>query len=219
MMKRLLKILLVVLLLLAAAAGGLFLARPKVLDGQRRAAEEALIAQIEQGETQLAVPSLPEMEGEALEFPEFAAAALREEDTGEPQTLTGCGLIEIPAIELKMALVRGADSYALRAAAGWLPESAEPGGAGNCAVFGHRMREYGRQFNRLDELAPGDQVILTVPTGTRYTYTVTGSEVIDPGGLMDALTAHNEGFSLTLVTCTPIAVCTQRLLVYAELTN
>ena len=64
MMKRLLKILLVVLLLLATAAGGLFLARPKVLDGQRRAAEEALIEQIEQGETQLAVPSLPEMEGE-----------------------------------------------------------------------------------------------------------------------------------------------------------
>lgn len=229
--RRIFKVLVVLLLLLIAAAGGLILARPKVIDQQRQDVEQELITRIERGETNISGLILPKVEGEEPEFvelPEFpevsnsADAASVEEleapDTEEvPIEIIGYGLLEIPSIDLKMAVVQGADSYSIRAAAGWLPESAQIGGPGNCVIFGHRMRDYGRHFNRLDELSEGDSIILTDASGDRYTYTVTGSEVIWPESLMPTLRAHSEGFGLTLVTCTPVAVCTQRLLVYAVL--
>ena len=219
-----------ILLLLISSAGGKILARPKVIDQQRQDVEQELITRIERGETDISGLTLPEVEGEEPEFVELPELPetpesddFAEEAAGEPVAeetpieIIGYGLLEIPSIDLKMAVVQGADSYSIRAAAGWLPESAEIGGAGNCVIFGHRMREYGRHFNRLDELAEGDSIILTDSSGERYTYTVTDSEVIWPESLMPTLRAHSEGFGLTLVTCTPVAVCTQRLLVYAVL--
>ena len=79
------------------------------------------------------------------------------------------------------------------------------------------MVTYGRHFNRLDELKQGDEVILYNMEGDRFVYVVTGAEVIEPGNLVDKLYEHSEGFQLTLVTCTPTGVGSQRLLVYAEL--
>ena len=131
--------------------------------------------------------------------------------------MTGCGLLSIPAIELEMAVVQGADSVSLRAAAGWLPESAPIGEAGNCVIFGHRMYEYGRHFNRLDELEAGDSIVLYNALGECFTYEVTGKETVEPSKLMDSLAENNEGFCLTLVTCTPTGVGSHRLLVRAEL--
>ena len=52
-------------------------------------------------------------------------------EAAEKKSITGYGLIEIPAIELEMPLVKGADAYSLRAAVGWWPQSAEMGTAGN----------------------------------------------------------------------------------------
>lgn len=207
----------VILLLLAAAAGVLFLVRPSVIDMQRRAAEDQLIALIEEGHTQIEAIPVPAMEGEEAEFPEMEeqpAIAIPELDPGE---IKGYGIILIPSIDLKMPLVQGADSYSLRAAAGWYPESAEMGEAGNCVIFGHRMTGYGRHFNRLDELKAGDSIFLYNMDGDRFAYVVADSEVIEPGVLMDTLREHNEGFNLTLVTCTPTGVCSHRLMVYAEL--
>ena len=203
-----------ILLLLLVAAGALFLLRPTIREKQRRAAEELLISQIQAGQTHIEDFSPPEVEGEALEFGE-----LEEPYTAEPRVVTGYGLISIPSIELEMAVVQGADNYALRAAAGWLPESAEMGKAGNCVIFGHHMVEYGQHFNRLDELEEGDKISLYNASGESFTYSVTGKEIIEPSVLMDTLKAHNEGFSLTLVTCTPTGIGSHRLLVYAVLDN
>ena len=91
------------------------------------------------------------------------------------------------------------------------------GEAGNCVIFGHRMTGYGRHFNRLGELTEGDIIFLYGMDGSRYAYEVTGSETIEPGILMDTLRDHNEGFSLTLVTCTPMGVNSHRLMIYANL--
>ena len=79
------------------------------------------------------------------------------------------------------------------------------------------MKKYGRHFNRLDELKPGAAVTLTGADGSAFTYVVTGTEIILPEELMDTLSAHTEGFNLTLVTCTPTGVGSHRLLVYAAL--
>ena len=208
-------ILFVILLLLAAVAGGLFLARPTIIDRQRQASEAELLSLIESGQLQIKIPDIPPMEGEEEEFSELEYDVPVQD--AEPVEITGYGVISIPAIDLKMPVVNGADSYSIRAAAGWYPESAEMGGAGNCVIFGHRMSGYGRHFNRLDELKEGDHITLYNADGESFTYTVTGSEVIKPDILMDTLLEHNEGFSLTLVTCTPTGVGSHRLLVYAAM--
>lgn len=219
-MKILNRTLFVILLLLMAAAGGLILGRPYIVDLQRQQAETVLYSLIESGQTEIELDYLPEMEGEQFqEMEEFSAeyAEDPELENRERKTVIGYGLIEIPAIDLEMPLVKGADTYSLRAAAGWWPRSAEMGTAGNCAVFGHRMVTYGRHFNRLDELKPEDQIFLYNTDGKKFTYTVTATEVIEPSVLLDTLYEHNEGFQLTLVTCTPTGVGDHRLLVYAEM--
>lgn len=223
--RRINRALLFILFFLLAVAGGLILARPYIVDMQRQNAETALFSMIESGQTEIKMEYLPEMEGEQFSEMENLEGLYPEIDTDqdmEPavrKTITGYGLIEIPEIELEMPLVKGADSYSLRAAIGWWPQSAEMGTAGNCAVFGHRMVTYGRHFNRLDELKAGDKVMLYNMDGNLFTYVVTGSEIIEPKALIDTLYQHNEGFQLTLVTCTPTGVGSQRLLVYAELAS
>ena len=139
-----------------------------------------------------------------------------EEGTEESKSV-GRGTISIPAIDLKMAVMEGADRRALRGGAGWLPSSAEMGAPGNCVIFGHRMKKYGRHFNRLDELEAGDEINLSAGDGDVYTYTVTGKETIEPEELFNALSSHNDGYSLTLVTCTPVGKGTHRLLIYAAM--
>lgn len=207
-MRKIIKILSLILLLLTALTGALFLARPSIIDLRRQRAEKQIIERIKSGRTDISGIEPPAMENEEKEFGEL--------DT-EPVIVTGCGLLSIPAIELEMAVVQGADSVSLRAAAGWLPESAPIGEAGNCVIFGHRMYEYGRHFNRLDELEAGDSIVLYNALGERFTYEVTGKETVEPSKLMDSLAENNEGFSLTLVTCTPTGVGSHRLLVRAEL--
>ena len=207
-MRKIIKILSLVLLLLTALTGALFLARPSIIDLRRHRAEKQIIERIKSGRTDISGIEPPAMENEEKEFGELDA---------EPVIVTGCGLLSIPAIELEMAVVQGADSVSLRAAAGWLPESAPIGEAGNCVIFGHRMYEYGRHFNRLDELEAGDSIVLYNALGERFTYEVTGKETVEPSKLMDSLAENNEGFSLTLVTCTPTGVGSHRLLVRAEL--
>lgn len=207
-MRKTVKILSLILLLLAALIGALFLARPSVIDLRRQRAEKQIIELIKSGRTDISSIKPPAMENEEEEFGELDA---------EPVTVTGCGLLSIPAIELEMAVVQGADSVSLRAAAGWLPESAPIGEAGNCVIFGHRMYEYGRHFNRLDELEAGDSILLYNALGACFTYEVTGKETVEPSKLMDSLAENNEGFCLTLVTCTPTGVGSHRLMVRAEL--
>ena len=214
----------VILLLLLAVAGGLMIARPYIIDVQRQNAEAALFTMIESGQTEIEIDHLPEMEGEQFSEMEDLGDMFEELPDSQPEsepserkTITGYGLIEIPAIGLEMPLVKGADSYSLRAAIGWWPQSAAMGSAGNCALFGHRMVTYGRHFNRLDELKAGDEVLLYPLEGEKYRYIVTGSETIEPSALVDKLYEHSEGFQLTLVTCTPTGVGSHRLLVYAEL--
>ena len=219
--------LLSVFLLLAFAAGGLVLARPAILDEKREQSEAIIIAMIEDGQTEISGIPIPEVEGEDAEFfdedePGFAQpenGADAQADTGmeDAAPITGYGIITIPRIDLKMALMYGADRRALRGGAGWLPTSAEMGTAGNCVIFGHRMKRYGRHFNRLDELEKDDTITLKGADGRAFTYVVTGSEVVAPEELFDTLSAHTAGFCLTLVTCTPTGVGSHRLLVYAVL--
>ncbi len=124
------------------------------------------------------------------------------------------GELLIPKLDLDVAISEGVSSRMLRYSVGHFTGTALPGAAGNCAIVGHRSYLWGEFFNRLDEMFPGDEIILS-RDGKSYTYIVTEKFVVEP----DELWVLNQGEmnELTLITCTPIRVASHRLIVKAEL--
>ena len=91
----------------------------------------------------------------------------------------------------------------------------------NVYIAGHRMGFPGTKsylvFWDLNTLENGDKVILTDSSGTKYTYSVYKSLVVDPDALY--VTKPVPGKSIiTLQTCT-LPDYSQRLIVRAELTD
>lgn len=78
--------------------------------------------------------------------------------------------IEIPAIGVDKIVVNGVQVADLRKGPGHYPSTAPVGTAGNTSIAGHRTT-YGAPFNRIDELAPGDEIHVTGILG-RFTYRV-----------------------------------------------
>ena len=72
--------------------------------------------------------------------------------------------IKIPAIDVDVVVVEGTSASALRAGAGHYPSTPLPCEQGNVGIAGHRTT-YGRPFNNLDLLAPGDLIVLETPIG------------------------------------------------------
>ena len=84
---------------------------------------------------------------------------------GEP-----VGVIQIPKIGLERVIVQGVSKKDLKKGPGHYPGTPLPGQAGNSGIAGHRTT-YGAPFNRIDELAPGDEITITTPQG-RFLYKV-----------------------------------------------
>lgn len=208
----------VILVLLIIVAVGLVAAKPAIERIQRALIQKQLMDEIKNGSTEITLTDVPTVEGAEDEFSD-AEEGSKIRDRLPSIEVTGYAVIEIPAIDLAMPVVKGTDANSLCAAAGWYTESAEIGSAGNAVILGHRMYGYGEHFNRLDEVQVGDEIIITLSNYEYYTYTVTGTEVVLPDLLMDTLEKHTEGFCLTLVTCTPTGIGSHRLLVYAELAD
>lgn len=130
----------------------------------------------------------------------------------KPKTDT---FIKIPAIKLLMPVLKGMTDENLRYAAATFDNGVVPGGAGNYSLAGHRSYTYGRMFNRLDELAPGHLIEITVKEET-FTYRVTESFIVNPEDTW-VLKSDSSKNTITLVTCTPIRTATQRLIIKGEL--
>ncbi|WP_396136175.1 class D sortase [Brevibacillus brevis] len=125
------------------------------------------------------------------------------------------GVIRIPKIDLNMMIFEGSDESALRKGVGMIEPEKEIG-KNNVGLAGHRAVTYGKQFNRLDELAPNDEIEIETKTG-RYVFVVTKAFVVDRTKV-EVLADQKEPL-LTLVTCTPIGKKnpTDRLIVQARL--
>ena len=93
------------------------------------------------------------------------------------------------------------------------PGTAAFGAWGNVVLAGHRT-SHTEPFLRNAELAPGDDIVLSDPTGS-YHYAVTSVEVV-PNTAMWIVDQH-PGRTLTIFTCHPIGSSTERLVVHAEL--
>ncbi|MCM8901013.1 class D sortase [Caldicoprobacter algeriensis] len=126
------------------------------------------------------------------------------------------GVMEIPKIDLKVAVAEGTDKQTLKKAVGHFEGTAMPGEIGNFAVAGHRSYTYNEFFNRLDEMEIGDEIRVKTTKG-EFVYEVTDIFVVEPHEVW-VLDPTPEA-TITLVTCTPIRVATHRLIVKGKLKN
>ncbi|MFG2225462.1 class E sortase [Streptomyces sp. NPDC048644] len=148
---------------------------------------------------------------------------------GPPRPGRGYAVLRIPRIGLRAPVAEGIGRAAVlnNGYVGHYPHTAQPGGAGNVALAGHR-NTHGEPFRRLDRLRPGDTVGIDTARA-RYRYVV--RSVLPRTSPFDtaviAAVPHSSvhpsyGFTepgsyLTLTTCTPEFTSTYRLVVWAEL--
>ena len=136
------------------------------------------------------------------------------------------GIIEIPKIEVNQIMVEGISKVDLKKGPGHYPGTPLPGQAGNSAIAGHRTT-YGAPFHRIDELVPGDEIIVSTAQG-RFRYEVqppppTGGIERGDGWYsvkptQTEVLAPSEDNRLTLTACHPKRSAKQRIIVTATLT-
>ena len=132
---------------------------------------------------------------------------------GEPLTQ-----LEIPRLDVDVVVVEGTSLAALHAGAGHYPRTPLPGERGNVAIAGHRTT-YGKPFNRMDELVPGDRVILTTPLG-RHVYEIEQRpRVVEPNDWSVIHEYPKRGSYLTLTSCHPEGSADYRIVVRARLVD
>ena len=139
-----------------------------------------------------------------------AYAAAIEIPTPGPEQALG---IKIPAIEVNAPIVQGDGWEELKRGVGQHIGSANPGQPGNLVLTGHDDI-YGEIFRDLDQLEPGDEITVFTASNS-YVYVVTEKMIVAPTyvQVMDP----TSGATLTLITCYPYLIDSQRIVVRAEL--
>jgi LPXTG-site transpeptidase (sortase) family protein len=87
-------------------------------------------------------------------------------------------------------------------------------GAGNAVLYGHDDIE-GSVFNRLSDLRLGDEIDIALTDGEQQVWHVTGRSIVAPSDVAILNPTHDT--RLTLFTCWPTWVDTQRVVVTAAL--
>ena len=123
------------------------------------------------------------------------------------------GYIEIPRLELKLSIGHGTEEDVLQRMVGHIEGSSLPvGGESTHAVLSaHRGLPTAKLFSDLDLMRVGDRFTIHTLNQT-LTYQVDQITVILPEEI-EALAIEPGGDYVTLMTCTPYAVNTHRLLV------
>lgn len=138
----------------------------------------------------------------------LARSEQRQVPTGD-----GIGHIEIPKIGASYTIVQGTDELSLEKGPGHYPATALPGMGQTVAVAGHRTT-YLAPFKRINELAPGDKIVIKMRYG-RFTYIVQFHRIVLPTALW---VTHNVGYErLVLSACHPLYSAAQRIIVFARL--
>ena len=121
------------------------------------------------------------------------------------------GLIEVPNRDVRAVVIEGSKAEQLAQTSGHLIGSALPGQPGVSAILG-RSQTYGAEFQNLDQLIVGDEVIVTTGQGV-HTY-----EVIDTTvrSAQDTAAFQGEGHMLILAT---VVDSSDRLVVRATLSS
>lgn len=123
--------------------------------------------------------------------------------------------IQIPAIDVDAPIVHGDDWEQLKKGVAHRADTPNPGQTGNIVLSGHND-VFGEVFRYLEELKPGDEII--VYTSQRsFTYTISGWDLVEPTqvDVMDP----TPNATITLISCHPYLVDNHRIIVKGSLTG
>jgi sortase A len=130
------------------------------------------------------------------------------------------GRIRIPHIGANFVLVNGTSHDDLTKGPGVYPQTPFPGVPGTTAIAGHRTT-YLAPFRHIDELKPGDHIVVEMPYG-RFTYAVQRHIIVDPTAVWVIRRNSEHGpdthySRLILSACNPLYSAAQRIIVIARL--
>ncbi len=123
------------------------------------------------------------------------------------------GYIEIGKLGVKLSIGHGTGEQVLEEGVGHLEGTSLPGGgeSTHVALVGHRGLPSAKLFTDLDQMQEGD--IFTVHVLKEMsTYQVDQIKVVEPADTTDLAIEEGKSY-VTLITCTPYAVNSHRLLV------
>ena len=124
---------------------------------------------------------------------------------------TPLGIVEIPRLGVEQVFVEGSASEQTIGGPGLKPDSVLPGQTGVSVLVGRRAT-FGAPFRHLDQLQPGDRILVTTGQG-RFTYVVDLVRTSDaPATKIEQVPAR-----LTLVTSDPAITPSRSLTVTARL--
>jgi len=121
--------------------------------------------------------------------------------------------IQIPAIRVDAPVVQGDGWDQLKRGVGQQVGTPDPGESSNTVLSGHND-VYGEVFRYLDQLNPGDQVILFT-SRRQYTYVITGTQMVEPTAV--EVMAQTSDARVTLVSCHPYLIDDHRIVISAVL--
>lgn len=126
------------------------------------------------------------------------------------------GRVKIPAIDVDLPIYHGTSDATLLKGAGHLEGSHLPvgGSSTRSVITAHRGLADATMFTDLNKVVRGDRITLEV-FGRTLSYRVTSIEVIDPEDTGSLRPVPGKDL-VTLVTCTPLGINTQRILVTGE---
>lgn len=123
--------------------------------------------------------------------------------------------IQIPAINVDAPIVQGDGWEQLKKGVAQHIGTADPGQDGNLVLSAHND-VYGELFRFLDKLQPGDQVIVYTQQ-RQYTYVVDQTVLVEPTQV--EVMAPTVDATVTLISCYPYLVDSDRIVVFAKLLN
>lgn len=125
-------------------------------------------------------------------------------------------ILRIPKIEVDYVVVEGTDTESLKKGPGHYPWTSYPWEeTGRVAIAGHRTT-YGAPFWSLDELKPGDRIVLATEYGI-FNYRVSETRIILPS--QEAVLNDTKNPTLVLTTCNPRFSAAERLVIVATRVN
>lgn len=121
--------------------------------------------------------------------------------------------IQIPAIKVDAQVVQGDGWEQLKKGVAQHPGSGDPGKNGNVVLSAHNDI-FGELFRDLDQLKPGDKVVLFTAQRA-YNYEVVDTRIIQPSEV-SVMDSTNEPV-VTLISCYPYLIDDKRIVVIARL--
>lgn len=125
------------------------------------------------------------------------------------------GILVIDKIQLKLPILKDATKENLKVSLASIAKTGKPGQIGNYAVAGHRNFAYGKNFNRLDEMAEGDKIEVDTSSG-KFIYEVKEKRYVLPEQV-EVLQGNGKDSEITLITCHPMKNPTHRIIVKGTL--